>query len=244
MRSCKLGSPKCCPKWHLEHKKLGIEALEKTRLRIRFTKAGDLRWIGHRDLARVWERLLRRANLQLAFSQGFHPKPRISFPSALALGIEALEEVVELEIVGELNLSEIQSSIEKELPVGMELLSLESPTYALGKAKVLGGSFRIELPPELVDSAQAKIAALLEEETIEVAREKKTITCDRDDPLFDLRIDGRLLSFSIPHNDKGSIRPSELLELLGLDDLLASGATLQRTKVHLKEPEVKEEQPA
>ena len=218
--------------------------MEKTRLRIRFTKAGDLRWIGHRDLARVWERLLRRANLQLAFSQGFHPKPRISFPSALALGIEALEEVVELEIVGELNLAEIQNSIEQELPAGMELLSLESPTYALGKAKVLGGSFRIELPPEFVECVRAKIDALLEKETIEVVRDKKTITCDRNDPLFDVSVDDGFLSFSIPHNDRGSIRPSELLELLGLEDLLASGATLQRTKVHLKEPEVKEEQPA
>ena len=79
----------------------------ETRLRIRFTKCGDVRWISHRDLARVWERLLRRAGLQLAFSQGFHPKPRISFPSALALGIEALDEVVELEVLGIVELEAI-----------------------------------------------------------------------------------------------------------------------------------------
>ena len=58
----------------------------RDRYRIRFGKTGLLRWIGHHDLQRLWERLLRRADLRLSMSQGFHPKPRINFPSALALG--------------------------------------------------------------------------------------------------------------------------------------------------------------
>ncbi|HBO42708.1 MAG TPA: hypothetical protein DD670_01970 [Planctomycetaceae bacterium] len=62
----------------------------RQRVRIRFSKQGDLRLIGHRDLVRVMERLFRRAELPLGMSQGFHPKPRMSFPTALALGIGGL----------------------------------------------------------------------------------------------------------------------------------------------------------
>ena len=69
------------------------------RLRIRFRKEGDLRWISHRDLVRTVERLCRRAELALRMSEGFHPKPKMSFPSALALGIEGRGEVMELELV-------------------------------------------------------------------------------------------------------------------------------------------------
>ena len=68
------------------------------RVRIRFCKQGDLRWIGHRDLMRCMERLFRRAALPLGMSQGFHPKPRMSFPAALAVGIAAMDEVMELEL--------------------------------------------------------------------------------------------------------------------------------------------------
>ena len=58
----------------------------RQRVRIRFPKQDDLRLISHRDLMRAWERLFRRAGVALSMSEGFHPKPRMSFPSALAVG--------------------------------------------------------------------------------------------------------------------------------------------------------------
>ncbi len=70
----------------------------RLRVRVRFSKQGDLRLIGHRDLMRCLERLFRRAGLALSFSEGFHPKPRMTFPLALAVGIEGDDEVMELEL--------------------------------------------------------------------------------------------------------------------------------------------------
>ena len=214
--------------------------MEKTRLRIRFTKCGDLRWISHRDLARVWERLLRRANLELAFSEGFHPKPRISFPSALALGIEALDEVVELEVVGQVHIHQIENDIRRELPVGMELLSLESPSYALGKAKVLGADYRVTLAdattPQEREAVRARIDDVNGRDVLEIDRDGKSICCNPRDPHFALLIEGDFLIFSLPNVAQGSVRPSELLAAIGLGHLLDSGATLQRTAVHLHEP--------
>ncbi len=206
-------------------------------MRIRFTKSGDLRWISHRDLARVWERLLRRANLQLAFSQGFHPKPRISFPSALALGVEALDELVELEIVGAFELSDIEQDIRRQLPAGMVLLSIESPRAEEGKAKVAGFTFRLPLPAAFRESVAEKIAAIMQQPEFEVKREKKSIVCSTRDPHFDIRLHQNSLEFKLPNLNQGSIKASELLAELGIGHLLEEGLVLQRTKVHLVDQE-------
>lgn len=212
--------------------------MEKTRLRIRFTKTGDLKWISHRDLARVWERLLRRADLQLAFSEGFHPKPRISFPSALALGVEALDEIVELEIVGELDIEKIEADIRRECPAGMELLSLHSPNYGLGKAKVVSTTYRIEIPLEIRETVKSNIEQVLEQETLEFQREKRTVACSVSDPNFELKLENPFLVFSIPNNPDGAVKATELLDLIGVGHLLEAGENLQRIHVHIKEPVV------
>lgn len=212
---------------------------DKTRLRVRFTKAGDLRWISHRDLARVWERLLRRANLQLAFSEGFHPKPRISFPSALALGVEALDEIVELEVLGQVELARIEKDIREQMPPGMELVRLESPAYALGKAKVAGASYRIAVPEQDLPALQKRVAEVLATERIEVQRDKKVVQCETCDPHFAVAVEDHCLTFSIPNRADGALRPAEMLEYLGVGQLLLDGEVLQRTQVHLQEPQPK-----
>jgi len=78
------------------HERL-IVAESLCKIRFRFRKEGDLRFVSHHDLMRLMERLCRRADLPLRQTSGFHPKPRIVFAHALALGIAAREEVVEIE---------------------------------------------------------------------------------------------------------------------------------------------------
>jgi hypothetical protein len=68
-------------------------------LRLRFTKLGKLRWIGHRDVARLWERVVRRAGLPVAYSGGFSPHPLLSFGLALPTGCESVAEYVDVALV-------------------------------------------------------------------------------------------------------------------------------------------------
>lgn len=206
----------------------------RTRLRIRFTKAGDLRWIGHKDLSRLWERLLRRAGLRLAFSEGFHPKPKISFPSALALGIEALDEIVELEIEGKFEIDQVRQAIVQQLPEGMELTAIEALPQGRNKGKVVGATYRIVLPVEKVDAVREKLSDLLSRAQLVCQRQNKSIVCPVGDDGLRAAIEDGALVFTLPHLAQGSIRPSEFLESLGLDDLLPAGALLQRTEVHLQ----------
>ena len=66
------------------------------RLRIRFAKLGRVRWTSHRDVARMWERALRRARLPVAYTGGFSPRPKLSFGLALPTGCESMARVPRL----------------------------------------------------------------------------------------------------------------------------------------------------
>jgi uncharacterized protein (DUF2344 family) len=66
------------------------------RLRIVFSKTGALRYTGHLDLQKIWERTARRAGLPLAYSQGFHPQPKIQLAAALPLGFSGRAELVDI----------------------------------------------------------------------------------------------------------------------------------------------------
>lgn len=103
------------------------------RLRITFTKTGALRYTGHLDLHRIWERTARRADLPLVYSQGFHPQPKIQIAAALPLGFSSRAELVDiwLETEGESEVSrlrtpDIQIALQQAAPPGLTILSLES----------------------------------------------------------------------------------------------------------------------
>lgn len=66
------------------------------RLRITFSKSGGLRYTGHLDMQTTWERTIRRAGLPLAYTQGFHPGPKIQIASALPLGFIGRAEIVDI----------------------------------------------------------------------------------------------------------------------------------------------------
>ena len=95
------------------------------RIRVRFGKEGDLALVGHLDLVRLFDRMIRRAALPIAFTGGFHPGPRISLANALALGATSSGEIVDFELTQPLDVPEFESRLRAQLPVGMPLYEVE-----------------------------------------------------------------------------------------------------------------------
>src|SRR6185437_7478693 len=95
------------------------------RVRIRFRKEGDLRLIGHRDLARAWERIFRRAGVALRMSEGFHPKPRMVFASALAMGVIGVDEALDVELALPRSADELLAALLARLPEGLSINSID-----------------------------------------------------------------------------------------------------------------------
>ena len=94
------------------------------RLRLTFAKKDAMRYTSHLDLHRTWERTLRRANLPLAYSQGFSPHPRINLGSALPLGFTSQQEVVDIWLEETLPLDEVRQKLTPALPPGIEVLEM------------------------------------------------------------------------------------------------------------------------
>ena len=89
--------------------------------RLRFGKLNNLRFLSHLNLLKTMERSIRRAGLPLAFSEGFHPHPKISYGPALAVGIESTSEFLDLELTAGLEASSIMDSLNLALPRGLQI---------------------------------------------------------------------------------------------------------------------------
>ncbi|MEL6895324.1 MAG: TIGR03936 family radical SAM-associated protein [Planctomycetota bacterium] len=204
------------------------------RYRIRFSKSGLLRWISHRDLATLWERLMRRVKLDLAMTEGFHPKPKVSFPSALALGIEGLDEVVEIELRTPMDAADLRLRLQQDRQPGLDFGSVDAVPQNFGKAKLRETVYIVTLPDdETDDAANAKLEAFRGTESITVQRKKKTLTFLVAQQVKDLRIVDHSLRFCILAGGASTIRIPELLEAMGMGDYQARGSLFTRTRVRL-----------
>src|SRR6478672_11566182 len=96
-----------------------------TKVRLRFAKRGDLRLISHHDLMRCLERLLRRARIPMALSQGFNPRPKVVFALAMGLGIEGRREVVDLELSEPMGPAEVLRRLSAAAPPGFDWIEAE-----------------------------------------------------------------------------------------------------------------------
>ena len=99
----------------------------RVRVRIRFNKIGKIRWTSHRDVARMWERAFRRVQLPLAYSEGFSPRPKVSFGLALPTGHESVAEYLDVELsdARDVDVTALPARLSGALPVGVEATAAE-----------------------------------------------------------------------------------------------------------------------
>ena len=149
------------------------------RLRIAFSKHGKIRFTSHRDVARIWERALRRTNLPVAYSEGFTPRPKLSFGLALSTGHESDGEYLDVdldpELGSELDLDGLAPHLSAQLPVGMTatgVVVVDRRMPSLQQA-VTSCTWQIDVLGTDVATAQTAIDAALAAEEIIVTRERK-----------------------------------------------------------------------
>jgi radical SAM-linked protein len=218
------------------------------RVRIRFRKEGDLRLIGHHDLARAWERTFRRAQIALRMSAGFHPKPRMVFPSALAMGVIGADEVLEVELAEPRAAEEISSSLRARLPDGLTITSLDALSEDAPRSRVTRVMFEVSVPDErqaeVAERLRSRLAALGSplapqaeggNSPLAPQAEKGANAAARDPLAFVEQIEliAGQLRFTARVTPQGTTRPRELLTWLGLADLDEQGLYLTRTRVEL-----------
>ena len=119
------------------------------KIRFEFQKVGELRFLSHLELMRALQRALRRAGIPLAFTQGFNPQPRLSLAQALAVGVEGLRELGDIELTRRMAPEEMLAAWNRQLPPELKILRaweapLNGPSLSAG---VRGAVYQIQLMP-------------------------------------------------------------------------------------------------
>jgi radical SAM-linked protein len=142
-------------------------------VRLKYRKVGKIRWISHRDVARALERSFRIAELPLAFSEGFSPRPRVSFGLALATGHESEAEYVDLVLAESVAVDTLAERLNPSLPEGMEIVGavpLVDRAPALQEA-VTFVEWTVEIEP--VADVRERVATGLQAASLETTRRRK-----------------------------------------------------------------------
>jgi radical SAM-linked protein len=206
------------------------------KVRLRFAKSGDFRLVSHHDLVRCLERALRRAGIAVATTQGFNPRPKVTFTLSLALGIEGRREVVEIDLAEPLEPAEVLSRLAAVSPPGLQWLEAE-PATTPRAAQAGAVAYRIDLPADRRTQAAVALAELLAAESRPYARRRpdRTVELDLRPFLLDAAIDPEgALRFRLKVTNSGAAaRPEDIVDVLGLGDLLREGTVLARTDVEL-----------
>lgn len=141
------------------------------KLRLRYAKRGPLRFTSHRDVARAFERALRRAGVPMAYSQGFTPHPKISWIGASPTGVASEAEYLEIQVVERVDAVHLVTSLDGVLPRGLDLLEAVSASSSGSLTERIEASrWRIELPGVSRERLQEAVDRLLNVDEVQVER--------------------------------------------------------------------------
>jgi radical SAM family uncharacterized protein/radical SAM-linked protein len=180
----------------------------QTKYRVRFSKTGILRHLGHQELMTSILRALRRASIAVSYSTGFHPLPKISFGPALAAGIEGLNEYFDIETPVFINSQDFLTKLNSALPEGLEAHSADSiPVNARSLNDCISG---YEYEIIIYKSDVENINSFMNSLTWQVSREKKTVDIR---PMVEKAevLDNRLL-ISLADTEDAKVRLFEILK--------------------------------
>jgi radical SAM-linked protein len=140
------------------------------KLRLRYAKRGRLRFTSHRDVARAFERALRRAKVPMAYSQGFNPHPKISWIGAAPTGVASEAEYVEIQVVEEQDPDTLVHMLDSAMPPGLDLLEIVPADGGALADRMEASRWRLELPGVSPDTLRTAFVQLMAAEVIEVER--------------------------------------------------------------------------
>ena len=200
------------------------------RIRITFVKQGALRYTGHLDLHKLWERAARRAELPLAYSQGFHPQPKMNMAAALPLGFSSRCEVMDMRLERDISLDDLPTRLNGTLPSGLQVVGVQQVDErepAL-QTQVAAAEYEVSLTDEVSRSEL--------ERRIESVTESKAISRERRGKIYDLRPlieELRLVSedrifMRLAAREGATGRPEEVLDVLGI---AFEGTRIERTRL-------------
>jgi radical SAM-linked protein len=209
------------------------------RLRIRFKRGQEIKFISHLDLIRLWQRAFRRAGVMLAYSEGFNPHPRLSLAAPMALGVTSEAELMDVYIIHPVSNQVFAAMLNPQLPGGLEIVQvypmfLEAPTL---QAQMRFVEYEVKVKATDGEALKQGIDTLLSSESIPWQHQR-----DIGIKSYDLRklVDSLCLEYygdgmailrmKLRCDSAGAGRPEQVVKALGLDNPVS----IHRTRLILQ----------
>lgn len=196
-----------------------------SKVRVRYSEEGKVRFLSHRDVARVMERAFRKLRLPVAYSQGFSPRPKFSFGLALSVAHESDAEYLDVELVTPIDLKDLPSRLTAVLPPGLAVSAaepLEPGSTSLQQA-IVCCRWSIEVLDASLSDVTAAVDDLLmaDEFMLERSRKGKSTVVDVRPAILEIEVTGPtdegVQLMALLATEGTSLRPSELIRVLSGD---------------------------
>ncbi len=212
------------------------------RLRLKFQKVDQLKFVSHLELMRVMERTFRRLELPLKFTQGFNPHPKISYAAPLSVGVSSDSEYVDVELVEKVNIDQVIADSAKELPNGLKFLDGK---YVETKKSLMSitaySTYAVQVNSDSVDEAFCKkqVESFLKQKEINAQqnsnKKKKEVTKNIRELILDVQLltiqDEKLIfKMFLKTGSEGNIKPEVVLT--HLDGFAPFNMDLKSVRTH------------
>lgn len=195
------------------------------KVRVRFKKLGMIKFISHLDMIRMFSRAFKRAGIPVKWSQGFNPNPLLSIAVPLSVGLESEDEVMDLELEDDYDLTRLKPDLQKHLPQGIEIIQVTNDFNPVSIfRRIESTDYQMIYPKETQVSYEAMkigVEKLLNASEVMIPRKRKKkgrkILIDEDiRPLINsVKIEdgnqGLTLFVNLSSNAEANLRPDRFL---------------------------------
>ncbi len=211
------------------------------RLRIRFSRGEELKFISHLDVMRLWQRAFNRASIPIAYSEGFNPHPRISLAAPLAVGVTSEAELMDIVVARQVSPHWFTATMNQALPSGIRIAQVYSMLLELPslQSQVSYAEYRVELDTEKErQEVEAALSGLLALEHLPWQHQRDTgmrnydLRALVDDLWLEDCLEGyAVIGMKLRCDSSGSGRPEQVAAALGFP---AHPRSIHRTRLILR----------
>jgi radical SAM family uncharacterized protein/radical SAM-linked protein len=189
------------------------EAAIFKKMDVSYSKQGQAAYFGHLELVKIFLRALRRAKIPVKFTEGFHPKPKVSFDDPLPIGIESLEEHLTLTVPDHIEPERIRADLNVHLPEGLRVHDCRPARRISNRSASTSINYRICLQGQTVDDEKLNVFLSRSDVTIlRLNRKGKLKNINLRDMVIDIKLlDSGCLEMTLQTEPGRTVRPGEVL---------------------------------
>ena len=183
------------------------------KVRVKFAKYGCMKFIGHLDVMRFFQKAIRRAGIDVVYTNGFSPHQVMSFAAPLGVGLCGLGEYMDVEIASHQGMEDLKNRLQKECPYGIDILNVcllpEKAGNAMASVAAATYAVAFKDPEKSFSPYEAYVQKLLSQDEILVTKETKRSTAQVNirPGIYECSIQDGALVFLVDASSAGNIRP-------------------------------------